>query len=549
MKKKLLFLVAALALFVPSVMAAEVTDVASLKTCLTDGGTCKVTKDVTVNDGTPIAVTKDVTLDLNGKSIEFKGQNDYIKLEKGHLNITGTGKMFKEIKALHVLEVESTGTKKDTNYATLTIGKDAVIEGGFDALLIDNYNSASYGATVNVYGTLKSNKNASINVNGVIKNTENAPVINVYKGAKLTSYDTGIYGAGYANYNIYGGTIYGETYAGMEVRAGKLTITDGEVSTDAAPVSVTENGNGSTVKGAAVAISQHTTKLSLEVSITGGTFKGFSALYQANPEGNEEEAVAKVTLSVTGGTFITTNTEEEKKVVYSENKRRFITGGTFSSDVTEYLPDTYVSEKEGTNYVVKENKVLSTEDKNVTFESEKAIDSTNILKVTKNEDKEVAQTVTDLYKENTKVKDTKVLVVYDINVVNANGGVVEMRNGKYTITVTLPNDKLNFEVYKVIYVDEEGKASEPLDAEVVDGKLVFTTTHLSTYAVVGYNNVKDNKNEVEEETPKTDATEETKKEENPETGDINLVLIALVISSAVAGVVVTSKKISAKVTR
>lgn len=550
MKKKLLFLVAALALFVPSVMAAEVTDATSLKTCLTDGGTCKVTKDVTIDDDTPIVVTKDVTLDLNGKNIEFKGVKDYIKLEKGHLNITGTGKMYNNnTTTSRVIGINSTGAKEDTNYATLTIGKSVTLE-GYDAVLVDYLNGtrAAYGVVVNVYGTLESNKNASINVNGTINNTENAPVINVYEGATLTSYDTGIYGAGYANYNIYGGTIYGETYAGMEVRAGKLTITGGKVSTDAKPVNVTPNGNGSTVKGAAVAVSQHKTKLPLEVSITGGTFKGFSALYQANPEGNEEEAVAKVTLSVTGGTFITTNTEEEKKVVYSENKTRFITGGTFSSDVAEYLPNTYVSEKEGTNYVVKENKVLSTEDKNVTFESEKAIDSTNTLKVTENKDKKVSETAAGVYKENTKVKDTEVIVVYDINVVNANGGVVEMKNGKYTITVTLPSDKLDFDVYKVIYVGEDGK-TETLAAEVVDGKLVFTTTHLSTYAVVGYNNVEDKKNEVEEETPKTDATEETKKEENPDTGDINLVLIALIISSAVAGVAVTSKKISAKVTR
>lgn len=547
MKKKLLFLVAAFALFVPSVMAADVTDVSSLKTCLSNGGNCKVTKDVTVNDNTPIAVTKDVTLDLNGKNIVFKGAKDYIKLEKGHLNITGTGEMYNETKTeSRVIAVKSTGTEKDTNYATLTVEKNVTLK-GYDAVLVDYLNgtSAAYGVTVNVYGKLVGTVNTGINLNGTINNTENAPVINVYEGATLTSYDTGIYGAGYANYNIYGGTIYGETFAGMEVRAGKLTITGGEISTDASPVSVTPNGNGSTVKGAAVAVAQHKTKLPLEVSITGGTFKGFTALYQANPQKNDEKAVEKVTLSVTGGTFITTSTGKEKKVVYSENKTEFITGGTFSCDVAEYLPSTYVSKKEGTNYVVKENKVLLTEDEDVIFESEKALDNTNTLKVTENEDEKVVKTVTDSYKENTKVKDTEVVVVYDINVVNANGGVVEMRNGKYTITITLPEEKLGFDVYKVIYIDKEGKVSETLDAKVVDGKLEFTTTHLSTYAVVGYNNVEDKK----DETPKTDVKEETKKEENPDTGDLNLALIIGTILVGTLGVVVTSKKISAKVTR
>ena len=60
MKKKLLFLVAALALFVPSVMAAEVNDVESLKKCLTDGGTCKVTKDIDAKSEEKFVITKNV---------------------------------------------------------------------------------------------------------------------------------------------------------------------------------------------------------------------------------------------------------------------------------------------------------------------------------------------------------------------------------------------------------------------------------------------------------------------------------------------------------
>lgn len=70
MKKKLLFLVAVLALFVPSVMAAEVNDAESLKKCLTDGGTCKVTEDINALSEEKIYVTKSVNLDLNGKTLQ-----------------------------------------------------------------------------------------------------------------------------------------------------------------------------------------------------------------------------------------------------------------------------------------------------------------------------------------------------------------------------------------------------------------------------------------------------------------------------------------------
>ena len=71
---------------------------------------------------------------------------------------------------------------------------------------------------------------------------------------------------------------------------------------------------------------------------------------------------------------------------------------------------------------------------------------------------------------------------------------------------------------------------------VVDGKVVFTTSHLSTYGVVGYNNV-------------TETPTETKPEKNPTTSDINLALIISAIVISTIGVVITSKKISAKVTR
>lgn len=364
MKKFNLFIIALISIFAFSlgVNAKDVATKDDFISALEAGGDIKVTANITVDKGTPIVVTKDVTLDLNGKNVSFTGKDDYIKLEKGHLNITGTGKMYKEFSALHVLEVESTGTQTDTNYAILTIGKNVVIEGGYDALLIDKYNDAAYGVIVDVYGTLKSNKNASINVNGSIKNTENPVVINVYDGATLTSYDTGIYGAGYAIYNIFGGTIYGEICAGMEIRAGKLNITGGEISTDATPVSVTSNGSGSTTKGAAVAIAQHTTKLPLEVKISGGKFKGFSAFYQANPEGNEQAAVDKVKLSITGGDFTTTNDGTTKAVVYSENKEKFIAGGTYNADLEdEYLKDDFEvsTDADGKNVVLDTSGLLA----------------------------------------------------------------------------------------------------------------------------------------------------------------------------------------------
>lgn len=423
MKNLKLFVFALVSFMIIGVTGVNAKDVATAEdfiNAVVAGGEVKLIENIIVNSGSPIVVTKDVTIDLNSKNIEFKGKDDYIKLEKGHLNLTGTGKMYKEISALHVLEVESTGVKENNNYATLTIGKDVVVEGGYDALLIDNYNGVSYGVTVNVYGTLKSNKNASIDVNGSIKNTENAPVINVYEGSKLLSYDTGIYGAGYAIYNIKGGTIYGEICDGIEIRSGKLNITDGTISTDVNEFKVVPNGNGSSTKGAAIAISQHNTKLPIEVDISGGSFKGKVAFSVANPQNNSEADYAKVVLKITGGKFETTG----DKAINSENKTEFITGGTFSTDVKDYIKDGYVSSKVNDTYkVLKESKVIF---------GKVTAGNVEVDKTTALEGEKVTLTLTP--NNGYKLSSIKVVDTYNKEV-SVTGNTFVMPNSDVTITV------------------------------------------------------------------------------------------------------------------
>lgn len=535
MKKKLLFLVAALALFVPSVMAAEVTDVASLKSCLSDGGDCKVTKEVDASEEDRITITKDVNLDLNGKTLKV-----LLEVKGSTLTITSSttgGKLVGNTKGFgSAIEVNGTNSKLVFNSGTLNN------DNGYGVACL-------YDGTAIVNGGEISTRSAALNGNG----TQGKMNLEVNGGTLTAAKGASIYMPNQGSLKVTNGTLNG----GISVRMGTITISGGTINAanvvdDMKEEYTSENiwipdafavlgGSG----GGYVGVDNN----DLNVTITGGTFNVENKLGSAIVVYDLGKGEQKINVTITGGKFVTNSNDRkaydvltlkdlgvtEPKTGYGVKTNKVtttITGGTFSSDVAKLLSNTYVTEKEGTNYVVKENKVLSTEDKNVTFESEEAIDSTYTLQVTEKEDEKVEKTVTDLYEENTKVKDTEVVVIYDINVMK-DKEVVKMENGKYTITVTLPKDKLGFEVYKVIYVNEEGKASETLDAKVADGKLVFTTTHLSTYAVVGYNNVE----------------EEEKKEENPETGDLNLVLIALVISLGTVGVVVTSKKISAKVTR
>ena len=108
------------------------------------------------------------------------------------------------------------------------------------------------------------------------------------------------------------------------------------------------------------------------------------------------------------------------------------------------------------------------------------------------------------------------------------GRVEKLEDGKFTIAIAIPESEQKYDAYKVVYFDEEGKLVETLDAKLENGKVVFTTTHLSTYGVVGYNNV---------------ATK------NPATNDMNLALILASLGLASAGAVLVSRKKLAKANR
>ena len=54
------------------------------------------------------------------------------------------------------------------------------------------------------------------------------------------------------------------------MRAGTLTMSDGEVVGNGPELVVNASDNGSTTDGAGIAVAQHTTKLPVKVTVTGG---------------------------------------------------------------------------------------------------------------------------------------------------------------------------------------------------------------------------------------------------------------------------------------
>jgi len=323
-----------------------------------DGDVIKLSTDVTISE--KITISKNILLDLgthtltsafaptaedyalvaegnvtiqNGSIVTTKDKARAVNNSKGNLNlenviITAKGQVGVGNSATSGnVSIKNCKINSETAYAVASFAKNANV-------VMDINKSEMSGA----YGAFYHNGTASgltLSVTETTMSSENGD---------------GMYLAGDAVTTLSNCTITGAT--GVEIRAGKLTVNGGSITGTATPIGTAPNGNGSTVTGAGIAVSQHTTMLPLTVTVNGSNVKGYSAFYQVDTlaemednEGNKQftgeqvaEAVAKITLSVNGGVY--TATGEDGKAVYSENKTGFVSGGTFSNSVDPtYLAD------------------------------------------------------------------------------------------------------------------------------------------------------------------------------------------------------------------
>ena len=215
---------------------------------------------------------KSITLDLNGHNITSSSN---IALAGGSLTVTNTGTITTTAAGLAPIEVRGTGDL--TQKRTLTVGTGVTLTGEEYGLNVFGSNDAQKNIIdVNVNGTV----NGMLFVLGNLSNTENEININVAgtvdaSGVTGTeeSVHTGIALCGNATVTVANGaTVKGES--GIEVRAGQLIVNGGTITATSADYGYTANGNGTTTKGAAIAVAQHGTALPINVQLNGGTLTG-----------------------------------------------------------------------------------------------------------------------------------------------------------------------------------------------------------------------------------------------------------------------------------
>lgn len=444
-----------------------------------DGDSIKLLADVSLSKG--IVLDKNIILDLGGKTI--KASNKYVFDIYSNVVIkNGTVKSY-GFKS-------NSGTIWLNKNASLIVESDAIIEvksnkgySGFDIC----FNTDCDGASLTVKGTLKGEN--GVTVNGMIE-TENTVNID---GGTIDVTGHGLYLAGVATTNISNTNINAGSTA-IEIRAGKLNIKDGTY-TSAGEFKTSPNDNGTTVDGAALAVSQHTTKLPIDVTIDGGSFKGEYSLYEANVQENNEESLANVNIKINDGNF-------DGKFFIENNAEKSIKGGNYSVDVSKYLISGYnVAKINDTYKVVKDGEKISVssptptvdettydEVKKVQSDSNGILLKTDLVNDLQSNEKDMLNKQTP---SNSKLDS---IVPLDINLysVDENGESTKITslNSPITINMYLPDDIVDSIKNKTIKVARfHGGVLSMLDASLNGNILTFKTDKFSTYAIVAYGTV------------------------------------------------------------
>lgn len=290
---------------VPTEVAdVEIVDAAvyDLMMACANGGEHTLTADLLLNQ--PLVVEKDVTLDLNGHSLKA--------------NPAGLSKVLNTSDAVVLVRRGAQLTVNDSSNGNGSIDANGISSVYCAVKLTDKADETDEAAKLVVNNGKLIGYYYGISGNGTRHNTE----ITINGGQVIASCadsGAGIYHPQDGKLYVNGGEIKGFD-TGIELRSGTLVMSGGTLQSLTGTFTSAPNGNGTTISGAALAVSQHTTDMNISVSITGGTLSGVYAFYEADLQNDNKN---NISINPTSAAFFNGQ-------VYSENCPQFISGGTFS---------------------------------------------------------------------------------------------------------------------------------------------------------------------------------------------------------------------------
>ena len=275
-----------------------------------DGDTVTLLGDVT---GQRTISANDVYVDLDGHTWSGSATTSYSTIAVSGNKVTIAHGTVKSPSA-SALEVSGTDSRA-------IIASDAIVEN--DGASKPAVFLKSNGS-LEVQGAILAHNNFAISGNGI--GADNTSVVIKDVASVRSEAAAAIYHPQTGTLEVSGGAIEGVT--GVEMRSGTLNVSgNASITGTGSPFAVASNANGATTTGAGIAVVQHVTKNNIDVTISGGTISGASALSVSNPENNDEADIAKVKVSVIGGTLNAINGGAD---VVQSIKEDFITGGTFN---------------------------------------------------------------------------------------------------------------------------------------------------------------------------------------------------------------------------
>ncbi len=277
-------------------------------------------------------ILKPVSIDLGGNTLTLTRSSSYcmlvanapiysqyngsLALKNGTLKTSAQLMACGNISLTNVDLISSANTGLYSGGGVVEIDESSSVTSNYYAVAAVHANNATNTITVNVRGEL--NGKVALCGNGTAT-FEDATIFNIYDTAKLTA-DYGIYQPQNGTLNIYGGA-FNCVYSAVEIRAGNLNVKDGTFLATATEFVAEKNDSGTTIEGTAIAVSQHSTELPINIVIDGGTFTGLYSLYEDDFQNSPESS--NVSIIVNGGTF---NGEFN-----SVNNKAVINGGVFNN--------------------------------------------------------------------------------------------------------------------------------------------------------------------------------------------------------------------------